>query len=46
MHLIWENLIPNLIEFWTGKFKDLDHEGRGYVIESRVWEEVGAAVIR
>ena len=26
MHLIWENLIPNLIEFWIGEFKDLDHQ--------------------
>jgi hypothetical protein len=43
MHLIWENLIPNLIEFWTGIFKDLDHDGKGYVIEPRVWEEIGAA---
>jgi hypothetical protein len=43
MHLIWENLIPNLIEFWTGAFKDLDHEGKDYVIASHVWEKVGAA---
>ena len=43
MHLIWENLIPNLIEFWTATFKDLDHAGKDYVIEKRVWEEVGAA---
>ena len=26
MHLIWANLIPNLILLWTGKFKDLDHD--------------------
>jgi Transposase family tnp2 len=43
MHLIWENLIPNLIEFWTGTFKNLDHEGKDYVIESKVWEAIGAA---
>jgi hypothetical protein len=42
MHLIWENLIPNLIDFWTGTFKDLDHEGKGYVIEPHVWNEIGA----
>ena len=28
MHLIWENLIPNLIEFWTGTFKSLGHEDK------------------
>jgi hypothetical protein len=43
MHLIWENLIPNLIEFWTATFKDVDHTGKDYVIEKCVWEEVGAA---
>ena len=43
MHLIWENLIPNLIDFWTGKFKHLGHEGEGYLIEEHIWEEIGAA---
>ena len=43
MHLIWENLIPNLIEFWTGEFKDLDHQNEGYFIEPNIWNEIGAA---
>jgi len=43
MHLIWENLIPNLINFWTGSFKDLDHEDEGYLIEPHIWNEIGAA---
>ena len=43
MHLIWENLLPNLVLFWTGEFKELDHEGKNYVIESHIWEEVGKA---
>ena len=42
MHLVWENLIPNLILFWTAKFKDLNHEGKSYVIAPRIWSEVGA----
>lgn len=41
MHLIWENLIPNLILFWTATFKELDHEDRGYVISPEAWKEVG-----
>ncbi|KAF8803445.1 hypothetical protein BYT27DRAFT_7260186 [Phlegmacium glaucopus] len=41
MHLIWENLIPNLILFWTGEFKDLDHQGKSYVIEPHIWNEIG-----
>jgi hypothetical protein len=43
MHLIWEKLIPNLISFWIGEFKDLDHNGKGYLIGPRVWEEIGKA---
>ena len=41
MHLIWENLIPNLILFWTGEFKDLDHQDKSYVIAPHIWNAVG-----
>ncbi|KAF7761749.1 hypothetical protein Agabi119p4_9741 [Agaricus bisporus var. burnettii] len=41
MHLIWENLIPNLILFWTASFKELDHEGQDYVISPHIWNEIG-----
>ena len=41
MHLIWANLIPNLVLLWTGKFKDLDHDGQDYVITKTVWEAIG-----
>jgi hypothetical protein len=43
MHLIWENLIPNLILLWTGNFKTLDHSNQGYVITKTVWEAIGEA---
>jgi hypothetical protein len=36
MHLIWENLLPNLVLFWTGKFRDLDHTATSYVIKTRI----------
>ncbi|KAF8799950.1 hypothetical protein BYT27DRAFT_7118750 [Phlegmacium glaucopus] len=43
MHLIWENLMKNLILLWTGEFKGLD-EGHGeYVVANAIWEGVGAA---
>jgi hypothetical protein len=42
MHLIWENLMPNLVLFWTGDFKELDHTGMGYVIEKDIWKQIGA----
>ena len=40
MHLIWENLIPNLVLFWTGCFKELSHEGMGYVLSDSVWADI------
>ncbi|KAH9828627.1 uncharacterized protein C8Q71DRAFT_799969 [Rhodofomes roseus] len=43
MHLIWENLLPNLIKLWTGKFKDLDHADEPYVLTPTVWEAIGTA---
>ena len=46
MHLIWANLIPNLILLWTGKFKDLDHDGQDYVIMPTVWNAIGEATLQ
>ncbi|KAL7280964.1 hypothetical protein ACG7TL_005913 [Trametes sanguinea] len=51
MHLIWENLIPNLVSLWTGDFKGLglargDGDGREtsapFVIPQDAWEELGS----
>jgi hypothetical protein len=42
MHLIWTNLIPNLMLLWTGKFKDLDHGDCGYTLGGADWELIGA----
>jgi hypothetical protein len=43
MHLIWTNLIPNLILFWTRKFKDISHHDEGYMLAPAVWEAIGEA---
>lgn len=40
MHLIWENLMPNLISFWTGEFKELLHAEQGYMLAPPVWKEI------
>src|SRR5271155_5702649 len=45
MHLIWANLIPNLILLWTGNFKDLDHDDEGYVLAPKVWQAIGTATL-
>jgi len=41
MHLIWENLIPNLILFWTGEFKGLDEGVGEYQLLPNVWKAIG-----
>src|SRR6266849_7521667 len=41
MHLVWENLIPNLVLFWSGHYKGMD-EGQPYVLSPHIWEVVGA----
>lgn len=43
MHLIWENLIKNLVLHWTGEFKGLDDGEEEYSFPKAVWEAVGAA---
>lgn len=41
MHLIWENLLPNLVLLWTGKFKGLDEGHESYELGPGVWEAIG-----
>jgi hypothetical protein len=41
MHLIWENLIKNLILLWTGEFKKLDSGAEEYQLEKAIWEAIG-----
>ena len=43
MHLVWENLVDNLIMLWTGKFKGLDEGKEQYEIEASVWDAIGTA---
>jgi len=41
MHLIWENLIPNLVLFWSGNYKGMD-KGQPYVLHPNIWQAIGA----
>ena len=43
MHLIWENLVPNLIRHWTSNFKALDQGLESYEFPKSVWEAIGKA---
>ena len=41
MHLIWENLILNLVLFWSGCYKGMN-DGQPYILSPHIWEVVGA----
>jgi hypothetical protein len=41
MHLFLENLVPNLVTLWTGRYKGLDTGCEDYEIAAEVWEEIG-----
>ena len=40
MHLIFENLIPNLVKHYTGTFKDLDSGTEDYELLKEDWSEI------
>jgi hypothetical protein len=42
MHLFLENVVPTLVNLWTGRFKGLDSGVENYEIPDDVWEEIGA----
>ncbi|KAG2014971.1 hypothetical protein CC2G_008286 [Coprinopsis cinerea AmutBmut pab1-1] len=43
MHLIWENVIKNLVLHWTGNFKGLDDGSESYQFAPSVWNAIGEA---
>ncbi|TFK62275.1 hypothetical protein BDN72DRAFT_751543, partial [Pluteus cervinus] len=43
MHLIFENVVKNLVLLWTGNYKDLDAGKGNYHLSKNVWEAIGAA---
>jgi hypothetical protein len=40
-HLIFENLIPNLLRHYTGDFKGLNSGTESYELPKGMWEEIG-----
>ena len=43
MHLVWENVLKNLVSLWTGKFKGLDSGTEDYVLDADIWKAIGEA---
>ncbi|QRV99729.1 Transposase family Tnp2 protein [Ceratobasidium sp. AG-Ba] len=41
MHLLFENLVPNMIKHWTGKFKKMDQGMGHYELAEAVWKQIG-----
>ncbi|KAF7378176.1 hypothetical protein MSAN_00242100 [Mycena sanguinolenta] len=40
MHLFFENIIPNLVKLWSGKYKGLDCGREDYEIPDAVWVQI------
>lgn len=40
-HLFAENIIPNFLDIWTGRFKAMDMGDEDYEIDGNVWQEIG-----
>ena len=40
-HLLLENIILNLVNFWTGQFKGLGEGTEEFEIAPHIWEEIG-----
>ena len=41
MHLIFKNIMKNLIPLWTGEFKGLDQGTGQYHLMPKVWKAIG-----
>lgn len=43
MHLIWENVMKNLMLLWSGDYKGLDTGRESYSFPTALWEAIGLA---
>ena len=45
MHLLFKNVVKNLIYMWMGKFKGLDARREDYIIPQVIWKEIGKEIV-
>jgi hypothetical protein len=45
MHLLFENVVKNLVNLWMGKFKGLDAGKEDYIIPPAIWKTIGQETI-
>ncbi|KAH9930109.1 uncharacterized protein B0H18DRAFT_873442 [Fomitopsis serialis] len=43
MHLVWENVIKNLVALWTGQYRELDSGREDYELSPETWKIIGEA---
>lgn len=45
MHLLFENVVKNLVYLWMGKFKGLDAGREDYIIPAAIWKVIGQETV-
>lgn len=45
MHLLFENVVKNLVNLWMGRFKGLDNGNEAYIIPAAVWAHIGEETV-
>jgi hypothetical protein len=45
MHLLFENVVKNLVYLWMGKFKGLDTGKENFIIPSAIWKDIGQETV-
>ena len=45
MHLLYENIVKNLVNLWKGKFKGLDTGAHEYIIPDHIWQQIGEETV-
>jgi len=45
MHLLFENVVKNLIHLWMGRFKGLDCGDEDYEIPLHIWSQIGVETV-
>jgi Transposase family tnp2 len=45
MHLLFENVVKNLVYLWMGKFKGLDAGKEDFIIPAAIWKVIGQETV-
>ena len=45
MYLFLENILPTLVDHWTGHFKGLDSGQENYEITPHIWSQIGEETV-